>query len=111
MQAHLPDGLHLDLPPNHIQSPNTVAQTRTPGWETPWSPRLPEHTANWDVDLEDVLEERDDNEKLSRWVRRKKRIRVYMLTNTYVPLVSIGRMHGTPSGVDPFRYLPSCFEL
>lgn len=29
----------------------------------------------------------EDSEKLSLWARRKKKIRVYMLTNTYVPLV------------------------
>jgi hypothetical protein len=80
------DRLHLDLPPIQ-QSPITLAQTRTPGWETPWTPRQPGVT--WDVDVGDHGEEEDDGEKLSRWQRRKKRIRVYMLTNPYVPLVSI----------------------
>lgn len=111
VQARAADGLHLDLPPQIVQSPNTLSQTRTPGWETPWSPRLPERTANWDGDFEIELEDRDDNEKLSRWQRRKKRIRVYMLTNTYVPLVSIGRMDRKLCSTDPFCNTPSCFEL
>lgn len=77
------DRLHLDLPPAP-QSPITLAQTRTPGWETPWTPRAPGVT--WDIDVGDN-EQEDEGEKLSKWQKRKKRIRVYMLTNTYVPLL------------------------
>ncbi len=77
------DQFHLDLPPPP-SSPTTLAQTRTPGWETPWTPRVP--GAAWNTVTANE-EHEDENEKLSRWQRRKKRIRVYMLTNTYVPLV------------------------
>lgn len=86
-EAMSEDRLHLDLPPPP-QSPITLAQTRTPGWETPWTPRGPGVT--WDVDVGDN-EEEDDGEKVSKWQKRKKRIRVYMLTNTYVPLVRSDR--------------------
>ena len=79
------DRLHIDLPPIQ-QSPITLAQTRTPGWETPWTPRAP--GVSWSVDIEESDSHENDGEKLSKWQRRKKRIRVYMLTNTYVPLVS-----------------------
>lgn len=77
------DRLRLDLPPQ--QSPITLAQTRTPGWETPWTPRAP--GVSWNVDIDESDGRDEDREKLSRWQTRKKRIRVYMLTNTYVPLV------------------------
>ncbi|KIP12458.1 hypothetical protein PHLGIDRAFT_97789 [Phlebiopsis gigantea 11061_1 CR5-6] len=76
--------LHIDLPPIH-QAPITLAQTRTPGWETPWTPRAP--GVSWSVDIEESDSHEHDGEKLSKWQRRKKRIRVYMLTNTYVPLL------------------------
>lgn len=82
-EAMSEDRLHLDLPPQP-QSPITLAQTRTPGWETPWTPRAAGVT--WDIEVGDNSQE-DDGEKLSKWQARKKRIRVYMLTNTYVPLV------------------------
>ncbi|EKM61197.1 uncharacterized protein PHACADRAFT_204361 [Phanerochaete carnosa HHB-10118-sp] len=81
-EAMSEDRLHLDLPPPP-QSPITLAQTRTPGWETPWTPRAPGVT--WDVGVGDS--EENGGEKLSKWQGRKKRIRVYMLTNTYVPLL------------------------
>ena len=76
--------MRLELPPIQ-QSPMTLSQTRTPGWETPWTPRAP--GVSWNVDLDGSDSHEDDGEKLSKWQRRKKRIRVYMLTNTYVPLV------------------------
>ena len=81
-----PNRLHLDLPlPTH--SPQTLAQAKTPGWDTPWSPRAPGRpTASWDTtDVSD----HDSDEKNSRWQLRKKRVRVYMLTNVYVPLVGV----------------------
>ncbi|KAI0814842.1 hypothetical protein BC629DRAFT_1588535 [Irpex lacteus] len=79
-----PDRLHLDLPPP-VHAPQTLAQAKTPGWDIPWSPRIPGRTnASWDTtDLSD----HETDEKKSRWQRRKKRARVYLLTNVYVPLL------------------------
>lgn len=84
------DRLHLDLPAPH--SPTTLAQTKTPGWDLPWSPRAPgQANGSWNGILEN--EQENEDEKMSLWQRRKKRIRVYMLTNTYVPLVSVDLRH------------------
>jgi len=79
-----PEQLHLELPqPPH--SPTTVAQTKTPGWDIPWSPRVPgQPPVAWDTMADS---DRESVEKSGLWQRRKKRIRVYMLTNTYVPLL------------------------
>ncbi|KAI0348441.1 hypothetical protein BDW22DRAFT_1404340 [Trametopsis cervina] len=75
--------LHLDLQEMH--SPQTVAQTKTPGWDVPWSPRAPgQPTVSWDTS---AGSDEDSNEKSGVWQTRKKRIRVYMLTNVYVPLL------------------------
>lgn len=84
-----PRNMHLDLPPPMTPSPITLAQTRTPGWDIPWSPRAPgEEAISWDQEAEELTDSRDDDtEKGGRWQRRKKRARVYMLTNAYVPLV------------------------
>lgn len=78
-----PGRLHLELPlPTH--SPQTLAQTKTPGWDIPWSPRIPgQVSSSWDTTVHDSDHEKDERE--NRW---KKRARVYMLTNVYVPLVS-----------------------
>ncbi|KAI0094999.1 hypothetical protein BDY19DRAFT_982307 [Irpex rosettiformis] len=79
-----PNRLHLDLPlPTH--SPQTLAQAKTPGWDVPWSPRVPGRpTASWDTtDVSDL----GSDDKTSRWQLRKKRVRIYMLTNVYVPLL------------------------
>lgn len=91
---------HLDLPRPDFTM--TLAQNMTPGWDSPWSPRPPADlvarittngTAPSDLLHGDPRDE--DSEKLSIWARRKKKIRVYMLTNTYVPLVSLLSRYST----------------
>ncbi|KAI0788609.1 hypothetical protein C8Q75DRAFT_734297 [Abortiporus biennis] len=85
-------GFHLDLPP---PDPLTISQNQTPGWDSPWAPRAPAelvaritgNAANGDAGHNVETSSEENDEKLSRWARRRKRFRVYILTNTYVPLI------------------------
>ncbi|KAG9119988.1 hypothetical protein FRC07_004707 [Ceratobasidium sp. 392] len=103
--------LKLDLP----NGPFTLNQTRTPGWETPWAPHPPtayrgggangavkdrggdgsqfyaggkelgalasRRTVGGDDD-----DERSKAKRGGRWVQTKRRLRLYILKNDYVPL-------------------------
>lgn len=88
---HLHPGFHLELPP---PDPITLAQNKTPGWDSPWTPRPPAALVaritgnmNGDARTQDGSESGSDDKNLSRHARRRKRIRMYILTNPYVPLV------------------------
>lgn len=84
-------GLHLPMP---TPAPFTLAHNRTPGWDSPWTPRpmypfgsiagqLPGHDP-----LASKEEQADeDGGSKTKWYRRRKRIRAFILNNTYVPLV------------------------
>ncbi|KAI1793889.1 hypothetical protein LXA43DRAFT_971547 [Ganoderma leucocontextum] len=79
--------LRIDMPPT-IAAPFTLAQNRTPGWETPWTSAHP-HTSGF-MDAAVHSGERDlhhADEKLTSWQRRRKRLRAYMMYNVYVPLL------------------------
>lgn len=108
------NGLTLSLP----AGPFTVNQTQTPGWETPWAPHPPAaYRGGAGPNGSGSARERggdgsqfytggkelgtmgsrrtaggDDEDSRSRrggkWVRAKRRLRVYILKNDYVPLVS-----------------------
>ena len=102
-------GLHIPLP---TPAPFTLAQTRTPGWDTPWSggtgagsTRVSRSNTNvFNVGQGSNLGVRDyaqlnghgpepssaadDGRKRSKWYYRRKRVRAFMLSNNYVPLVS-----------------------
>ncbi|KAJ3477546.1 hypothetical protein NLI96_g10395 [Meripilus lineatus] len=107
---------HLDLP--HSDLTMTIAQNMTPGWDSPWSPRPPADlvarittngTAPSDLMMHGEIRE-EDSEKLSLWARRKKKIRVYMLTNTYVPLDSSCYLRSTDSTSCHAGSLPGIFR-
>ncbi|PIL31625.1 hypothetical protein GSI_06327 [Ganoderma sinense ZZ0214-1] len=78
--------LRIDMPPT--AAPFTLAQNRTPGWETPWTSAHPNMSGSVAGSVR--REQRDshhDDEKLTSWQRRRKRLRAYMMYNVYVPLL------------------------
>jgi len=86
-------GFHLDLPaPEPVM---TMAHNKTPGWDSPWSPRPPAdlvaritNGANPSrLRSSENLTDSDNEKLLSKWARRRKRYRLYILTNPYVPLL------------------------
>ena len=88
---------HLTVPlPAAATNPvqYTLSQTSTPGWETPWSARLgaqgPRRPHRESYGFEEMEEDKSNrsHKELSPWNRRKKKIRAFILINTYVPLVS-----------------------
>ncbi|KAG6832444.1 hypothetical protein H0H92_001490 [Tricholoma furcatifolium] len=72
----------------------TVAQTTTPGWDDPWSPRTAVqgpvrdnlHRENSDG-LSDAGDSERSDKSSGKWNRRKKRFRIFILSNVYVPLL------------------------
>ncbi|KAG6842565.1 hypothetical protein C0991_000091 [Blastosporella zonata] len=86
-----------DLPtaaPTPSPAQYTLAHTSTPGWDDPWSPRTAVQGPvrnNLDressYDLEPVEESADSDKSGNKWRRRKKRFRVFILSNIYVPLL------------------------
>ncbi|KAG6911877.1 hypothetical protein DXG01_000124 [Tephrocybe rancida] len=71
----------------------TLAHNVTPGWDDPWSPRTAvQGPARNNMDREssyglNAVDESDGSDKSgSKWRRRKKRFRVFILSNIYVPL-------------------------
>ena len=77
--------LRIDMPPTN--APFTLAQNRTPGWETPWTSAHPNNVSSMDGQMHQERGSDDDDEKLTPWRRRRKRLRAYMMYNVYVPLV------------------------
>ncbi|KAF5377453.1 hypothetical protein D9615_005304 [Tricholomella constricta] len=87
-------GMSIALP-TPPAAPYTLAHNVTPGWDSPWSPRMaaqgPVH--NHDRNSSYGLNQVDDDESIrslnttSIWCRRKQRLRAFILTNTYVPLL------------------------
>ncbi|KAG6845748.1 hypothetical protein H0H87_003802 [Tephrocybe sp. NHM501043] len=75
----------------------TLAHTMTPGWDDPWSPRTAVQgpVRNNELDREssygmNAVDESEDSDKNgSKWRQRKKRLRIFMLSNIYVPLVRL----------------------
>jgi hypothetical protein len=74
-------GLRVNLPPQHLPSA-TLAQSRTPGWESPWVPKI---NAPMGSRAHSGLSEKDGD--LTRWQAFKKGARRYLLHNVYAPLV------------------------
>lgn len=87
-------GLHADLPRSPSR-PFTLPHTQTPGWDTPWSARLPTSitrpNGNGNAYNQSETEEHQSKEedKQTPWQQRKKMLRGFLLTNSYVPLVSV----------------------
>ncbi|CAL1695369.1 unnamed protein product [Somion occarium] len=87
-------GHHLNLPsPEPVM---TMSHNQTPGWDSPWSPRAPADlvaritgngNGNGSAEYGDTERDNGNHEKGGIWARRKKKFRVYILTNVYVPLL------------------------
>lgn len=79
--------------PSEPSAPYTLAHAVTPGWDIPWSSRLAaqgplrNHENSYGFENEND-EEEESNKDVSLWGKRKQRFRNFILTNTYVPLVS-----------------------
>ncbi|KJA29243.1 hypothetical protein HYPSUDRAFT_32641 [Hypholoma sublateritium FD-334 SS-4] len=87
-----PQSLSIPMPAQ-LPIPYTLAHTNTPGWDTPWTARPNAQGPNRHNRLESYGFEEDDQSTSSprisgsKWSRRKKRIRSFILVNTYVPLL------------------------
>jgi hypothetical protein len=79
-------------------APFTVNQTDSPGWETPWTSRAgaqgPFHSRSRhdasNYDEEENLEGHSGSSEThddSKWKSRRKRLRIFLLNNPYVPLL------------------------
>ncbi|TFK89622.1 hypothetical protein K466DRAFT_17870 [Polyporus arcularius HHB13444] len=77
--------LRIDMPPTN--APFTLSQTRTPGWDTPWTSAHPNGAGSTVPSIQDQGSHHDESEKLTPWQRRRKRLRAYMMYNLYVPLL------------------------
>ncbi|KAF8898623.1 hypothetical protein BD779DRAFT_24535 [Infundibulicybe gibba] len=80
--------------PSPTAAPFTLAQNVTPGWESPWTARVaPRGAAGSHIRESSYgLEEQSPTQEsqhvdLSIWQRRKKKLRTFILTNTYIPLL------------------------
>ncbi|KAG6860116.1 hypothetical protein C0995_015554 [Termitomyces sp. Mi166 len=83
--------LPLPTPPS---APYTLSHNMTPGWDDPWSPRTAvqgptrNHLYRENSYGLDALDESDESKNgANKWCRRQKRCRVFILSNTYVPLL------------------------
>ncbi|KDQ63624.1 hypothetical protein JAAARDRAFT_385164 [Jaapia argillacea MUCL 33604] len=88
----------LQIPlPQPPAAPYTLSHNKTPGWSTPWSPKISDGILgqrNYTTIPNGGLGEPDLDDyglstpHMSPWQRRRKKIRKFLLTNTYAPLVS-----------------------
>jgi hypothetical protein len=80
-------GLRIALPTTPAP-PFTLSHGRTPGWDSPWTARPLESFPH--LNVYEQLQNGDSSEEqgsTGSWSRARKRARVYLLNNTYVPLV------------------------
>ncbi|KAF8501897.1 hypothetical protein JB92DRAFT_2975140 [Gautieria morchelliformis] len=96
------ESLRLELPLPLPTRSLLQSYDKTPGWDSPWTPRIPErvHVTGRDAgrepdqgaDNNDAAPTTDssilDLEALNPWHRRKRNLRSFLLNNTYVPLFS-----------------------
>lgn len=89
------DIAQLSIPLPAAQLPYTLSHTNTPGWDTPWTSRPNAQGPSRHNRLEsygfgaDHESSTSETQNGSRWSRRRKKIRSFILGNTYVPLVRI----------------------
>ncbi|KAF9532039.1 hypothetical protein CPB83DRAFT_848238 [Crepidotus variabilis] len=85
-----PPPLSLQLPLQPPSASFTIAQTGTPGWNTPWTPQHEAQGPRRRSDSYHFVDEHraspDSGKDRSPWGRRKKKVRTFILTNIYVPL-------------------------
>ncbi|KIJ45287.1 hypothetical protein M422DRAFT_67409 [Sphaerobolus stellatus SS14] len=92
--------LRLQIPLPAPRGPFTVSHTKTPGWDSPWTPRVPARArihGSSDPELGE-MPSRGSSDRSKEELREagsqqtnrtfRKRFRNYVLTNNYVPLVS-----------------------
>ncbi|KAF9460781.1 hypothetical protein BDZ94DRAFT_1265111 [Collybia nuda] len=86
-------GLSITLP-TPAAVPFTLSHNNSPGWDSPWTPRVAAqgpsqpHIRENSYGLNETLADMDEGQKSSKaWRRRKKKFRAFILTNTYVPLL------------------------
>ena len=91
--------MSLPLPIGPVHQPFTLAHNRTPGWETPWTPRAENGSVGRDLSYMDGdmppqanLSDSDNLKNISKWQERKKKLRAFILTNPHAPLVSSVRV-------------------
>ncbi|KAI0673473.1 hypothetical protein C8Q78DRAFT_1119000 [Trametes maxima] len=84
-QANPRSRLRIDMPPT--SGPFTLQHSRTPGWDTPWTSSHPGGIGEHHDPHMDEAGSHHDDEKLTPWQRRRKRLRAYMMYNLYVPLL------------------------
>ncbi|KZV93515.1 hypothetical protein EXIGLDRAFT_612872 [Exidia glandulosa HHB12029] len=83
--------LRLQIPRN--ANSFTLAQSKTPGWSTPWAPSRPNRAylragnALGSPSAFDELPDEKHGEEMSSWKRRRRGVRNFVLTNGYVPLM------------------------
>jgi len=86
-------GLRIAMP-SPPATPHAPTRSRTPGWDSPWAARPLESLSHRNI--YEQLQNGGSNEgqqpessitDKSWWPRTRKRARVYLLTNTYVPLL------------------------
>lgn len=86
-------GLSVTLPTS-TSVPYTVSHNVTPGWDSPWSPRTAvQGPARLPIDdnsygPQGIRNDLSEPRKSTSVRRRRKKFRAFILTNTYVPLVS-----------------------
>ena len=95
-----PENLHLEqIPFPSPRIPATLSFNKTPGWDSPWTPRIPQRVHADDRDLRQEKGQRtniNDVERteesltadLDSWDKRRKKLRSFLLNNTFFPLVS-----------------------
>ncbi len=81
--------------PTPVANPFTLTHNATPGWETPWTARPTAQGPSRSEERDDAYGFGDvehassstSSKEITVWQRRKKRLRAFILSNTYVPLV------------------------
>lgn len=85
-------GLRIILPTTPAP-PFTLSHGRTPGWDSPWTAGPPESFPSRNIYEQlhggSTEEQLVDGSTIKKrwWPRARKRARVYLLNNTYAPLV------------------------
>ncbi|TFK57158.1 hypothetical protein OE88DRAFT_1650768 [Heliocybe sulcata] len=80
--------LEISVPPP--SAPFTLANSRTPGWNTPWAtPQIPDGILGASLARNGHDHDGSDGgkENASAWQRRKRKVRKFLLNNAYAPLL------------------------
>jgi hypothetical protein len=123
-------GLTIRMPQTSQADAFTAHHAQTPGWSSPWAPRLGDHRQGMDYWRTNGSGTEHDPRDSSAsgldagtpWQRRRKLARAYLLNNVYVPLVNNSDICGeylshtqssssvSSTSLSPRLLLPSLFE-